>query len=188
MPTAGSVVSPEEAARRSALAQSALEVKLGETTGKEGEKIPLICWREDYEEILRHGWPWRVAAYVAWASSPRSLRWPKSQDELAKLVLGLTSDRVISQWRKKNAAIDELISLLQSAPLLKHRRDIYEALAASASRPDHRSNPDRKLALEVLGDYIPRTKIDLQRGKIDDLSEVTDEELEKIAGRGADAS
>lgn len=176
-------ISAEEAQRISNLAQQALEVRFGEVIKKGESEYPLITWRDDYEEIARHGWPWRVAAYIAWASSPRKYRWPRSQDELAREVLGLTSDRVISTWRKKNEAIDEMISLLQSAPLLKHRRDIYEALAESASRADHRSNPDRKLALEVLGDYIPHAKIDLRRDKVDDLSDLSEEELAKIAGR-----
>jgi hypothetical protein len=176
-------ISPDEAQRISNLAQQALAMRFGEVIKKGESEYPLITWREDYEEIARHGWPWRVAAYIAWASSPRKYRWPKSQDELAREVLGLTSDRVISTWRKKNEAIDEMISLLQSAPLLKHRRDIYEALAESASRADHRSNPDRKLALEVLGDYIPHAKIDLRRDKVDDLSDLSEEELAKIAGR-----
>ncbi len=177
----GEYVSVEEARRRSLLANQALSVLFGETILEGSEERPLISWKEDYEEIARHGWPWRVAAYIAWASSPRKFRWPKSQDELAREVLGLTSDRVISTWRNKNEAIDEMISLLQSAPLLKHRRDIYDALAESASRSDHRSNPDRKLALEVLGDYIPRAKVDLRRERVDDLSELSDEELERIA-------
>lgn len=194
-PEASDGVSPEEAQRRSELARQALEVRFGEMESRKtprngdgdcrgAEDAPRndsVAWREDYEEIARHGWPWRVAAYIAWASSPRKFRWPKSQEALAKEVLGLNSDRVISTWRKKNEAIDEMISLLQSAPLLKHRRDIYEALAESASRADHRSNPDRKLALEVLGDYIPHAKIDVRRDKVEDLSELSDAELERIA-------
>lgn len=174
-------VTPEEAARRSVMAQDALAMRFGETVKRGDDELPLIPWREDYEEIARHGWPWRVAAYIAWAASPRKFRWPKSQDALAREVLGLTSDRVISTWRKRNEAIDEMISLLQSAPLLKHRRDIYEALAESASRADHRSNPDRKLALEVLGDYIPHAKVDIRRERVEDLSELSDAELERIS-------
>lgn len=179
----------EEKQKRSELARDALLLKFKEfkcSTGQDSscdEKIPLISWRDDYETIVTAGWPWRVAAYIAWASSPRKFRWPKTQEELATEVLGLTSDRVISQWRKKNESIDEMISLLQSAPLLKHRRDIYEALAESASNSDHRSNPDRKLALEVLGDYVPHSKIDLRRDKVEDLSDLTEDELEKIAKR-----
>lgn len=185
-PEASDGVSPEEAQRRSVLAQNALEVRFVEKVKRGDEEHELVTWKEDYEEIARHGWPWRVAAYIAWASSPRKFRWPKSQEALAKEVLGLNSDRVISTWRKKNEAIDEMISLLQSAPLLKHRRDIYEALAESASRADHRSNPDRKLALEVLGDYIPHAKIDVRRDKVDDLSELSDAELERIAKMSGD--
>lgn len=180
---AGSFVSPEEAQRRSELAKQVMQIKFDEFVkrGDESTEVPLISWREDYETILAAKWPWRVAAYIAWACSPKRHRWPRTQEELATQVLGLTSDRVITTWRKKNEAIDEMISLLQSAPLLAHRRDIYEALAESAARVDHRSNPDRKLALEVLGDYIPHAKIDVRRDKVEDLSELSDAELEKIA-------
>lgn len=181
----GNMVTPEEAQRRSELARQTMEIRFGEKVKRGEDEVPLIPWREDYEMIVAAKWPWRVAAYIAWASSPRKNRWPKTQEDLAIQVLGLTSDRQITTWRKKNEAIDEMISLLQSAPLLKHRRDIYEALAESASRVDHRSNPDRKLALEVMGDYVPHAKIDLRRGKVDDLSDLTDEELEKISKRAS---
>ncbi len=45
---------------------------------------------------------------------------------------------------------------MQAAPLLRHRRDILDALIVSATDPDPKSHPDRKLALEMLGDYKPR--------------------------------
>jgi len=58
-------------------------------------------WLEDYAELARGGWPWRVAAYIAWASSPKGAREPRTQDELARYHLGLSSDRAISTWRKR---------------------------------------------------------------------------------------
>lgn len=146
------------------------------------EDSSTLTWSPDYWRLRNQGWPWRVAAYIAWAASPKQERQPKNQQEFATSMLGLTSDRVIATWRKKNPAIDEVIALLQVAPLFEHRRDIYDALIKSATSPDYKSHPDRKLALEMLGDYIPRAKVDLRR-KVDkdDLSDMSDAELAELA-------
>lgn len=168
-------VSPEEAKRRSYSAKIALSLSPAPQGGAEA------AWMDQYSTLLEAGWPWRVACYIAWASSPRIGRWPETQDELAKQVLGLTSDRVIATWRKKNRAIDEVITILQAAPLMAHRADVFTALAKSASDPDHRSNPDRKLFLELTNDYIPRSKVDLRRDDVEDLSQLSEEELERLA-------
>lgn len=139
-------------------------------------------WMDDYQRLRNEGWPWRVAVYIAWSASPKRSRVPATQEELAKDVLGLTSDRVIATWRKKNPAIDEMVALLQALPLLEHRRDIYEALIESASSPDHRSHQDRKLALELLGDYVSRSQVSVKRSDdVEDLSSLSDEELNALA-------
>lgn len=167
-------VPPEEARRRSETARQTLELQEGE--------VPI--WMEEYLQLREEGWPWRVAAYIAWAASPRKNRWPKTQQQLATEVLGLTSDRVIGTWRSKNPAVDERIALLQAAPLLQHRRDIYDALIASASDPSYRSHQDRKLALEMLGDYVSRSRLDVHKpGEPEDLSELSDAELDLLAKR-----
>lgn len=176
-PSGAPLVSPEEATRRSETARQALEIKLGDV--KSG-----ISWVEDYQRILAACWPWRVAVYIAWASAPKKDRWPKTQTELATKLLGLTSDRVISTWRNRNPAIDELIGLLQAAPLLDHRRDIYDALVASATDPSHKSHQDRKLALEILGDYTPRMEVSDSRKPREDLHQYTDAELEEMERQG----
>ena len=36
---------------------------------------------------------------------------------------------------------------------MRHRRDLYDALIASAIRPDEKGHNDRKLAFEMMGDY-----------------------------------
>ena len=165
-------VSPEEARRRSLSAYRALEMAgIDSTPG----------WMEQYQDLLTAGWPWRVACFIAWCASPKIGRWPKTQQELATEVLGLTSDRQIATWRKRNRSIDELITILQAAPLMAHRADVFEALAKSASDSDHRSNPDRKLFLEITGDYVPRQKVDLRRDSVDDLSQMSEAELEQLA-------
>lgn len=140
------------------------------------------AWMADYKRLRDDGWPWRVAVYIAWSASPKRSRVPATQDELAINVLGLTSDRAIATWRKKNPAIDEMVALLQALPLLEHRRDIYEALIESAASPDHRSHQDRKLALELLGDYVSKSQVSVKRsGDVDDLSTLSDEELDQLA-------
>jgi hypothetical protein len=171
-------VSPEEARRRSESARQALEVRsLDETP-----------WMQDYLQLRDAGWPWRVAAYIAWTGSPKKTRWPKNQDELARQVLGLTSDRQIYTWRTRNPAIDEVIATFQAAPLYEHRADIYDALIKSATNADYKNHNDRELALKMLGDYTPSQNINVKDARLKDLDEMTDEELIKLAGSMKDSS
>lgn len=124
--------------------------KIFETTGEYGE------WLDDYFRLIAEGWPWRVAVYIIWASLPTDRRQPRTQQALATEVLGLASDRRIRQWRAQNPAIDTRIRALQVSALAKNRAQIIGALIESASNPDPRASSDRKMALEMLGDYIPR--------------------------------
>lgn len=140
------------------------------------------AWADDFYYLLDHGWPWRVAAYIAWAGSPKMTRWPKTQEELANQVLGLMSDRQIATWRKKNPAIDETIALMQAMPMMDYRRDIFEALAISASDPSSKGAQDRKTALTLTGDYVPHQKVDIERPKMS-AKDLTDEELEQAKKR-----
>jgi hypothetical protein len=141
-------VTPEEARLRSEAARAVLEGEAGFT------------WMAEYAKLRDGGWNWRVAAYIAWASSPRANRMPRTQDELARTHLGLTSDRAINTWRRKNPVIDETVALLQAAPLWEHRAEIYEALISVATSHEYKGHNDRKLALELLGDYIPAAKLE----------------------------
>lgn len=125
------------------------------------EELQQYEWWQDYQELRDRGWDWRKAVYIAWASSPARDRRPSTQEELAINVLGLTSDRGIRKWRENEPAIDDTVAEFQAAPLLRHRRDIYDALARSASDPDPKSHQDRKLALEMLGDYKAKQQTEL---------------------------
>lgn len=167
-------LSPDEAYTISASAQAAFED--GSVDATKGND-----WVNDYRDLRAAGWPWRVAVFIAWKASPTTDRWPKTQTELATEILGLRSDRVIRAWREKNPAIDEAIAVMQAAPLLKRRGDIFRALVESATTPDHKNHPDRKLALEMLGDYTPKSDIKLS-GSAKDLSELSDSELDELAG------
>ena len=198
-----SFISPAEAKRRSMEAFDALKKKFKadkvtvETYEKKlqdailGEQpfaptqtpAGVYGWAEDFFLLLDRGWPWRVAVYIAWAGSPKVGRWPKTQEELANEVLGLTSDRQISEWRSKNPAIDEAIGIMQAMPLLSHRRDMFEALATSASNPSSKGAQDRKTAFTMTGDYVPHMKIEERRAPTDPV-DLSDAELDEIIKRG----
>ncbi len=170
-------ISPDEAKLRSMAAQKAL-----------GDLTVLPKWYEEYLHLVDGDWPWRVAAYIAWAASPRTGRWPETQDKLATEVLGLTSDRQIATWRRRNPAIADMISALQVAPMLEHRADVIQALVSSATDPDYKSHQDRKLFLEITGDYVPTSKLvaQLKRSAGDGAAGESEDVLTKYANFGDD--
>jgi hypothetical protein len=112
-------------------------------------------WHGEYEELCQR-FNWRIAAYIAWMSSPRRLRKPKTQNDLAQAI-GLKSDRMFTKWREAQPEIDAEVKKIQASPLLAYRRDIYDALVAGALDAE-KGHQDRKLALELMGDY--RAKAD----------------------------
>ncbi|KAA3644546.1 MAG: hypothetical protein DWQ07_14095 [Chloroflexi bacterium] len=144
-------------------------------------------WMDDYFMLVNKGWDWRVATWIAWASTPRDGRWPETQEELATEILGLTSDRVISTWRQKNPAIDVTVGALQTERLFQHRGDVFDALIESAKTKDYKNHQDRKLFLEMTGDYVPmhQLKALMASGKLrfsKGLKDLKEEELWQLAG------
>ena len=140
-------------------------------------------WYGEYLMLREWGWPWRVATYIAWAASPKRGRKPKTLNELADKVLGLTSPRAVHMWRERYATINAVVSMMQAQPMLENRRDVIEALINSARDGDYKSHADRKLFLEMTGDYVPRVKVDERIGKALDLTELSDEELDARGAR-----
>ena len=138
-------------------------------------------WWEDYLKLIQQGWPWRVACYIAWAASPKKTRQPENLEGLAAL-LGLRSPRAIHTWKQKYPTISHVVALMQVAPLWEHRRDVLEALVEMASLPDYKSFNDRKLFLEMVGDYTPKSKLELGKAAKGEEGEVSDEELRKWIG------
>ena len=124
------------------------------------------AWWSDYVEIrarFPHFSNWRIWGYVAWAGSPLSSRQPPTEAALADEVLGCTT-RAIRNWKSRDwvdeegqllPGIDEAVAWVQASPLLAHRRDIYEALIESARLIGRDGHGDRKVALQMMGDYDP---------------------------------
>lgn len=177
---------PEETGDSAIQRLSADEIRLrSETARQVFEGRGDLKWMEEYSRLRDGGWDWRVAAYIAWASSPKiePARNPRTQDELAQQHLGLTSDRAIATWRKKNPAIDEMVALMQSGGTWEERADQFNALneGARKSKDDYKFFPYLKMAMEMRNDYIPTAKLDamLKKGSItkNDLADMSEEEL-----------
>jgi len=151
-----------------------------------GEREVAPRWMDLYKRLVDGGWKWRVAVYIAWAAQPKKYRWPETQEELAINCLGLTSDRAIATWRKKNATIDETISMLQGAIIFDALPDALNAMVEVASDSDYKGHQDRKLMFEMAGVYTPSSKITAEMAKKlinsnpDDLEEMSDDDLRRI--------
>ena len=126
-------------------------------------------WQELYEDLLHERvdvvdaqgrptgrtkprWDWRKALYIAWSCAPRDKRWPRFERELASL-LGLSNTSTIRHWREKDPEIDERIRSLPAAMLLDHVADVMAALVEVAKQPDPKAHQDRKMFLEITGNY-----------------------------------
>jgi len=161
--------------------EMAARIALGEKL--EGGEIP--TWAEKFNNLLYKNVPWKIAAYVAWASTPHTGRWPKTQDEFAREVLGLNSDRRIAEWRKKYPTIDIMIANLQSDEFLEDRADVLYAVKTMAKRLDYKSAKYADMFLTMTGDLVKTTKLEAalrKRGITkDDLVDMTDAELDVLA-------
>lgn len=162
------------------------EIRLRSETARMALNHADVAWKDEYLNLVEGGWNWRVAAYIAWASTPKDGRIPKTQDELATQHLSLTSDRQISEWRRKNPSIDQMIASLQSSPLWEHRASYYKALDKGAKKAgdDYKFYKHLQLALELLGDYVSKSEIEakLNQQFTGELSKLSFKEKLKLAG------
>jgi len=139
------------------------------------------AYLEPFHRLINASVPPRVAAYVAWASVPREQRIPKTQEEFARQVLGLSSDRRIAEWRK-NYPIDTMIADLQGEALLKWRASVFEAIGWGASQRDYKAASQQRLFVELTRD-LPNAKLDINTNSAaQDLSDLSDAELEALDG------
>jgi hypothetical protein len=119
--------------------------------GADGE----LALNEAGQARVRRRWNWRQALYIAWMATPRHERQPATLAELADL-LGLSSTGTFRNWRRNDPEIDERIRALPKTLLLGHVVDVYAALVAVASDPDPKAFQDRRLFLEIAGEYSPK--------------------------------
>jgi len=143
--------------------------------------------------VTKRRWDWRKALYIAWSCVPKAQRAPKTLEDLCSL-LGLSSTGTVRNWRRKDPGMKERIEKLPRELLLEHVADVYSALVTVASSADPKGFNDRRLFLELTGNYQQRgavvlsgpdggaVPLDLSHG----LAALSDEELDAldhIAGR-----
>lgn len=136
-----------------------------------------------YELLRSQGWYYVDAAYIAWKSLPKKLRFPETVEALAN-VIGVTAS-TLNKRRQKNPLIDEEANkALLSGSLLQQMDGVIDALMESAADPSYKHHADRKLALEMGGLYTPKQAIDLRAAAIEGQeAELTEEELRRIANK-----
>ena len=152
-------------------------------------------WAERYHELMLSNIPWRVAAFVAWSTAPKYLRWPKTQDDLAREVLGLTSDRRIVEWRRKYPYIDQMIASLQTSIMLDYIPGSIEASGKVASQADYKATPERRLLWEAVGIIEKTSKVSIEdpglvstgRKMLEKLRKLPTEKKIELLGEEAEA-
>jgi len=163
-----------------------LRAERAPVVGPDGE----LALNERGQVRTRRRWDWRKALYIAWSSLPRSQRQPPTLEGLCDL-LGLRSSGTIRNWRRKDPMIEERVAGLPRQMLLGHVAGVYQALVEVATQADPRAFQDRRLFLEITGEYRPRGALTLagedgepvvaQTVNVD-VSGLTDEQLDALAG------
>jgi hypothetical protein len=142
-------------------------------------------WMELYQRLREQGWDWRVAVYIAWSAQPKKYRWPETQNDLALKCLGLTSDRAVATWRKKNPTIDETISMMQGSIIFDALPDAMQAMVEVATTANYKGHQDRKLMFEMGQIYMPSSRLTaemvkkLSKGTMD-ASDISEADLREI--------
>lgn len=140
------------------------------------------AWLEFYDALLdergedgRRRWDWRKALFIAWSCVPRQQRQPRTLTELASM-LGLRPS-AIRKWRAADPEIEERISSGPRRMLMEHVADVFDALVKVASEADPRAFQDRRLFLEITGNYHPSGSLAVSMTPISYI-EVDDEETD----------
>lgn len=121
------------------------------------EALRTFDWWSEFEELRALGLDWRKAVAVAWRASKGLNRQPETQAQLA-VLMGLKSDRTIRKWFEEQPELEDLVATFQAGPLLKHRRDVIEALVESASNAEATHASDRKLFFQLTGDLEEKSQ------------------------------
>lgn len=153
-----------------------------------------VAWEAMYRDLLeervevkRDGqpsrwvarWDWRKALYIAWSCVPSAQRWPRFEVELIEL-LGLTNTATIRKWKAADREIEERIAAGPKKLLGGHVADVLAALVKVASEPSPQAHQDRKLFLELTGQYDPKGTINLRGAvAVGEIDEMLDDEEQK---------
>lgn len=175
-------LSADEIRLRSQAAQAALESGALWPIDPVTKQPKPPAMMQEYYRLCAGGWPWRVAMYIVWLATPRRLRWPGSQEELATKILGLNSDRMLSVWRTKNPVIDALARDIGVGRASERLTDSIDAMMEVAAIPDYKGKGDRELHFKMAGVLADGQLEISKRDGLPDLSKLSWEEKLILAG------
>ena len=116
-----------------------------------------------YHMLTAEGWDRSKALYMAWKAHHPLIRersgLPILQKDFFTQVLGYSSDNAVRQWRKKTywPQLAERMDTIMNDVLKDYTPVVLYANAQLAARPDPKTFPDRKLYLEMVGEYTPKS-------------------------------
>jgi hypothetical protein len=132
--------------------------------GLQAQDVAPPTWMELYDALLderdedgKRRWDWRRALFIAWCCTPKEERDPKTLGGLARRLGVATS--TMREWRYKDPEIERRISELPRLLLMEHVASVYQALATLASTADPKTFQDRRLFLELTGQYSPKAGV-----------------------------
>lgn len=108
-------------------------------------------YQELYHELVRQGWRWQKAAFMAWRAAPRRQRQPATQQELAEL-LGYNSDKVFRIWlqkRDQGPLMERIINESRQTVFKLNLADVDHVTIERATAVDS-TVAERKLFYELL--------------------------------------
>lgn len=144
-----------------------------------------VPWSGDYAALLKEGWYWRDACYIAWKAMPKAIRRPATMMELADLI-GITP-RGLGERINKNPAIKLRTAKAVAGVVYEYVDEVMQALVTSASDPSYKNHPDRKMFLEMAGIYQQKQSVLLgESAQEDDLSKLSKAELARLTQAGTD--
>lgn len=125
------------------------------------------------QRALADGFRWKQAVYIAWAShTPKARKESNLPSTPAKLALLLGSTardpaNVFRQWRRRYTAddgtpMDDYIDRVGARSILRHYRpEVLAAAVETAMMIGREGHADRKMVLEMTGDYRQGSDVDV---------------------------
>ena len=109
-------------------------------------------------ERFPHFKNWKIWSLIAWETMPAPMKDPPALKEFAASIN--TSVRTLWNYRNKTwgdkTTVGEAIVVVRESSTWHAREEVMKALITVAKRPDPKAHPDRKMFLEMTGDYPPR--------------------------------
>lgn len=152
-----------------------VEVDTGKSGPERLDEIGVSAYQDLFNELMRQGWRWQKAAYMAWRAAPRDSRTPATQAELAKL-LGYAGDKTFRNWLNKPDQGPQMEAIIRQAP-----KSVFEAHLADVdwvticqAKAEDSSVAARELFYKRHNDVAGETGQD----DINDTSRLTDDQIE----------